>query len=97
MYNSPETKLVKDVFNDEKNFENFFWHLSNNVKHIVPSRKYAEEVYKILRNEVRGVVKNFNKKHKFSLDNQQIRDFFEDAMQKSMDRFIAILKIENQQ
>jgi hypothetical protein len=92
MYNSPETKLVKEVFNDPKNFDKFFWHLSSTLKNTIPSRKYAEEVYKILRNEVRGVFKEYNKKHCFSLYNKEIKTFFEDAMKKSMDRFIIVLK-----
>jgi len=88
MYNSPATKLVKDVFNDNKNFELFyngFRSLTNNTN---MTRKHAEEVYKILRNEIRDRFKNLMKNYEYNLVNDDVKKIFSNAMESSINDYI---------
>lgn len=88
MYDSPETRLVKDVFNSPHNFDRFYAGLRQITPSSWMSRKYAEEMYKILRNEIRTHFKKRMKAPGVDVTNPEVRQVFVSVMESSIDGYL---------
>lgn len=90
MFDSPKTKFIKNIFNNEYNFQIFltlikeFW--SKNSLPVIYDRQ-IKDYYNALKKEIRIMLKNFSSKYEIDYRNKEVTDILGEKFINSITQY----------